>query len=326
VAYRFERGESLTKAVPRIARAQSKNAVEALVDQKNAHERVHAARTAVKKLRGLLRLVAATLGGRFDRENRRLRALGDTLGELRDAEVLIKTFDDLFEHFDNLMGPPLRRVHMRLTTRLRGVQSRMDLPARLDKAAKAFRKTRKRAKKWIPRRGGKPAGGWKALAGGLEDTYRWGREAMSAAYASGDDDDFHEWRKAVKYHGYHIRLLVDLWPEELNGRLDVLERTGELLGQDHDLTIFAATLKNEPDCFDNRRDNEVLLGLISQRQQALRALARPLGRRLFAEPPAVFRRRLHGYWRIWRKHADQRASALLQAERENRPASARKAS
>jgi CHAD domain-containing protein len=324
VAYRFERDESVARAVPRIARAQGKNALEALSKRQAAHDQVHEARTAVKKLRGLLRLVKATLGDRFDRENRRLRDLGDSLTQLRDAEVLLKTFDQLFEHFDEQLGPPLRRMHMRLATRLRGVQARMDLPERLQEAAAAFRKVRKRAKKWIPRTGGKPAGGWKALASGLQDTYRWGRRAMAAAYASGAAEDFHEWRKAVKYHGYHMRLLADLWPEELNGRLDVLEHLGELLGQDHDLTIFAETLQKEPDCFDNPRDNDVMLGLIAQRQQALRAMARPLGRRLFAEPPGRFCRRLHAYWRIWRKQADRQALALLEAERE--PASARNAS
>jgi CHAD domain-containing protein len=311
VAYRIARDESLADAVPRIARAQSKKAVEALSKHRESRDRVHEARTAVKKLRGLLRLVQFTLGKRFEREDRRLRDLGHTLAELRDAEVLIKTFDELFEHFDDQLGPPFRRVHVRLNARLRGVHARVDLSARMHDVAHAFRKTHKRAKKWIPRAGGKPVGGWNALASGLQATYRWGRKAMSRAYASGADEDFHEWRKAVKYHGYHMRLLADLWPEELNGRCDVLDRAGELLGQDHDLTIFAETLKNEPDCFDTPADNDVMLGLIRQRQEALRAMVRPLGRRLFVEPPSIFRRRLHGLWRIWRRQADQQAATLL---------------
>jgi CHAD domain-containing protein len=315
LSYHFERDESIAKAVPRIARAQSKKAIEALTKPASSRERVHEARTAVKKLRGLLRLVEAALGDRYDRENARLRDLGDTLSQLRDAEVLIQTFDELFERFEEQLGSPLRRVRIRLITRLRSVRARMDLPERLHEAKAAFRKTHKRAKKWVPKNGHKGRG-WNALVGGLGNTYRWGRRAMATAYDDGDDHAFHEWRKAVKYHGYHIRLLADLWPEELNGRREVLERTAELLGQDHDLAVFAETLQNEPRCFDNRRDKDVLLGLITQRQQALRAMARPLGRRLFAEPPAIFCRRLHSYWRIWRERADMRASALLRAELE----------
>jgi CHAD domain-containing protein len=295
VSYRLSRDVKVKKAIPRLARKQARNAAQDLRKAERPRERVHEARTAVKKLRALLRLVQPALGSVYDRENARLRRLGDKLAELRDAEVLVETFDGLFEHFEQQLGPPLRRVRTRLTTRLRGVESRLDLPARLREAERAFRKTRKRARRWRP-----SPGGWKAIAGGMGGTYRWGRTALDAAYDEGDDAAFHDWRKAVKYHGYHVRLLADVWPEELNGRRDALDRLGDLLGEDHDLAVFAETLRNERRCFDNDRDQQVLLGLIAERQQALRAMARPLGRRLFAEPPAAFTRRLHSYWRLWR--------------------------
>jgi CHAD domain-containing protein len=322
MAYQFECDESVAKAVPRIARKVSKQAMKEIAKNQSSNERVHEARTAVKKLRALLRLLQPVLGDRYDRENLRLRKLGDTLSQLRDAEVLIKTFDQLFELFDQQLGAPLRRVRVRLTTRLRGVQARMDLPERLQDAATALRKTRKRAKRWVPRQG--KGGGWPALEQGLANTYRWARRAMATAYDGGGATEFHEWRKAVKYHGYHIRLLADLWPEELDGRREVLDRVGELLGQDHDLSVFAATLRDEPRCFDDPRDQQVLRGLIAQRQEALRAMARPLGRRLFAERPSVFTRRLGAYWRAWREQADRQARALLRAEPTVAPA--RKAS
>jgi CHAD domain-containing protein len=263
-----------------------------------ARDRVHQARTSVKRLRGLLRLVGPSLGGRYPREHQRLGALGDRLSQLRDAEVMIETFDGLF----------LRRVRTGLDRRRRGVERRLDLPDRMHEAAREFRKTRKRAAGWVPR-----AGGWKALEDGLRDTYRWGRQAMATAHGSGRDADVREWRKAVKYHGYHVRLLADLWPEELNGRLDVLDKLGTLLGEDHDLAVFAETLRGEPACFDDGRDQQVLLGLIAQRQQALRAMAHPLGRRLYAEAPAAFTRRLHRCWRIWRSRRDAREIAMMQA-------------
>jgi CHAD domain-containing protein len=308
MSYRFERDDKLARALPRIARKQAKKAVQALHAHQRARDRVHDARTSVKKLRGLLRLLGPSLGDRYQRENDRLGHLGDQLSQLRDAEVMIETFDGLFHQFHDQLGPGLRRVRSRLTARLRSVERRLDLPDRLDRAARAFQKTRKRAKSWTPR-----TGGWDALADGLRDTYAWGRSAMATAYDRGKDADFHDWRKAVKYHGYHVRLLADLWPEEMNGRLEVLERLGTLLGEDHDLAVFAETLTSERDCFDNRRDQQVLLGLIAQRQQALRAMAHPLGRRLYAEAPAAFTRRLHRYWRIWRDRNDARETAVAQA-------------
>jgi CHAD domain-containing protein len=285
--------------VPRIARKQAKQAIKALEAHQRSRDRVHEARTSVKKLRGLLRLVGPSLGDRYRRENSRLGDLGDQLSQLRDAEVMIQTFDGLFHQFRDQLNAPLRRVRTRLTRRLRGVERRLDVSEHLSEAARAFRKTRKRAKKWVP-----ATGGWDAVADGLGDTYRWGRRAMATAYHRDEDTDFHEWRKAIKYHGYHVRLLADVWPEEMGGRLEVLDHLGGLLGEDHDLSVFAEALSREPRCFDNEQDREVLLGLIKQRQQALRAMARPLGRRLFAEPPAAFKRRLHQYWKVWRDRSE----------------------
>jgi CHAD domain-containing protein len=309
----LQRDETVAKAVPRIGRRDAKKAMQKLAKQTSPRQRVHEARTYVKKLRALLRLVEPTLGKAYRREDERLRELGRTLSGLRDAEVLIETFDGLFEHFEEQLGPPLRRARTRLTTRLRSVESRMDVPARLHEAEEAFRRTRKRVRRWVPD-DGKNRSGWKAIVGGLGATYRWGRRAMHAAYRARDDRVFHDWRKAVKYHGYHIRLLAGIWPEEINGRREALGRLGDLLGEHHDLTVFAETFQAEPRCFDDERDREVLLGLIEQRKAALRAMARPLGRRLYAEQPAAFCRRLHSYWKIWRSGKDAHASALVRSE------------
>lgn len=311
MSYRIKRKERVAKAIPRIARKQADRAIAALDGQKSPRERVHEARTAVKKLRALLRLVRPALGDTYDRENDRLRALGDSLSQLRDAEVLIETFDGLFDHFEEQLGPPLRRVRTRLTTRLRGIESRLQLPARLRDARRQFTRTRKRVRRWVPRRERR---GWKMMAGGLGSTYRWGRRAMAVAYRDGDDVAFHDWRKAVKYHGYHVRLLAGIWPEEMEGRLGVLERLGELLGEDHDLTVFAETLQSERGCFDDDRDQQVLLGLIDQRKAGLRAMARPLGKRLYAERPSDLCRRLRRYWRVWRGRGDRRARDLMKSE------------
>ena len=69
--------EPVGKAVRRIARKQSQSARKALADPSDARESVHDARTGVKKLRALLRLVQPALGEkRYGREDRKLRKLG----------------------------------------------------------------------------------------------------------------------------------------------------------------------------------------------------------------------------------------------------------
>jgi hypothetical protein len=47
-------------------------------------------------------------------------------------------------------------------------------------------------------------------------------------------------------------------------------------------------------------DRELLRALIDERRAVLRAEARELGEKVFAETPGEFVSRIHGYWRAWR--------------------------
>jgi CHAD domain-containing protein len=304
MAYRFKRGQSVARAVPRIAGQQIDKALEALAAE-DPHEAVHDARTTIKRLRGLLRLVHPWLGDRERKDTRRLRALADELGQLRDAEVLVQTFDRLWDHFEGELGTSVRRVRMRLVTRLRSVESELDRPARLQQSLRGFRKMRARVQRWVPRHA-RRRGGWKAIEGGLAETYAEGRRWFRRAGASNDDHAFHQWRRHVKYHGYHLQLLADLWPAELSTRGEELTRLGELLGEDHDLAVFMASLAGEPRCFDSATDRQKLFACIGARQAALRGEALPLGERLYAEKPGKFRRRMKAAWRRWWKQKPPR--------------------
>ena len=148
-------------------------------------------------------------------------------------------------------------------------------------------------------------GRWRTILAGVAASYRWGRETMAAAYEGCTEAGFHEWRMAVRYHALHVRELAALWPADLGGRLEVIERLSELQGQDRDLYL-------------RHGERPEMLDLITQRHRALRALAWPLGRRLFGEPPATFRRCLHALWQTWRTKQDApRHSARAQPARGN---------
>ncbi len=115
-------------------------------------------------------------------------------------------------------------------------------------------------------------------------SYRRARETMAAAYPGGGHAAFEGWRRAVHDHALHFGVLAGRSPGGLAGRQELLGRLEELLGQDHDLRLFAGASGSGQSGADP--------ALVEQRHRALRALARPLGRRLFAEPPAAFARRL----------------------------------
>jgi hypothetical protein len=150
--------------------------------------------------------------------------------------------------------------------------------------------------------GGVSEAAWKDVLARLGGTYRWGREAMAEAYQTGEAAAFEMWRVAVAYHGLQLRVLAELCPGQLDGRLDVIARLGELLGQDARLNRFARGSGNGATPPPQVPDAN-LIGLVHQRHPALRALARPLGRRLFAEPAGSFCRGLNACWlaaRRWR--------------------------
>jgi len=70
-------GSSATKSVirglKRVVRDEMKSAGTNLSGGRNRDEAIHGARKSIKKVRAILRLVSAELGGAHERENARLR-------------------------------------------------------------------------------------------------------------------------------------------------------------------------------------------------------------------------------------------------------------
>ncbi|HET9185606.1 MAG TPA: hypothetical protein VFN82_05630, partial [Solirubrobacterales bacterium] len=70
------------------------------------------------------------------------------------------------------------------------------------------------------------------------------------------------------------------------------------LGDHHDLAVLRADLRRRN---LGEAETAALEAAIDRRQEELASAALPLGRRLYAEPPKAFRRRLRAYWRAWRR-------------------------
>jgi CHAD domain-containing protein len=145
------------------------------------------------------------------------------------------------------------------------------------------------------------AEGFEALAGGLQKTYRRGRQAMEVAYAEPTAEHFHEWRKRVKYHWYHSQLLQRIWPALMEPWTEATHNLADLLGDAHDLAVFRKTVLDQPERYGNIRSLSAFIGLLDRRRDELRGQARPLGQRLFAEKPAALSTRWERAWDVWRK-------------------------
>jgi hypothetical protein len=78
-----------------------------------------------------------------------------------------------------------------------------------------------------------------------------------------------------------------------------LKTLSHLLSDDYDLAVMRAILLLQPETFSDTRDLKDTLGRIERRQVQLKAQAHVLGRRIFAERSAHFRKRLSHYWQAW---------------------------
>lgn len=298
MAYRLQAQESANDAVIRIAREQMTRAMAEIDDAElDRHVTVHQVRKRCKKIRGLLRMVRPALGATYERENACFRDAAGTLSFVRDAQTLIDTLDDLVSHYAAAFDPAFAAsIRTRLVNRRNAVaDSEDDLTGRLQALRQVLQDAHERSREWQL-----DEKGFKAIAAGVNKTYRRGRKAMAQAYDDPTAASLHEWRKRSKYFWYQQRLLRPLWPAVFEARCKTASKLADLLGDEHDLAVLAETLRRESDDFPAGPGMDALLGLIQQRRDALQQQARPLGERLFADKPKALMARLERYWRAWR--------------------------
>jgi CHAD domain-containing protein len=141
----------------------------------------------------------------------------------------------------------------------------------------------------------------------LKKIFSRGRKALAAAYAEPTAENFHEWRKRVKYHWYHSQLLQNVWPDLMDGYRKSLKRLSDLLGDGHDLANLRQILLAQPEAFGGNHDIQVLLGVMERRQGELQAQAETLGQRVYAEKSKRFHNRIDCYWEAWQSETQRSA-------------------
>ena|SRR5262245_21066627 len=289
--------ESVEDGIKRIVSEEIRQAIKEIDSPRlKRTEAIHEVRKHCKKIRGVLRLVRPQFEETYRFENVWFRDTAKGLAELRDAEAIIETYDNLLDKFsdqvDRRAFAPIRRA---LTLRQRKIiketgnlnQILKKIRVRLDEAAK-------RVSDWKLE-----VDGFDGIEGGFLATYRPARKTMAAAYEDSIAENFHEWRKQAKYHGYHTRLLRELWKPVMRSRDKEADELSDLLGDDHNLDVLHKTLLKSPNKYGKKRDIQVLLGLIDRRSAELRVEAKTIGARIFAEKPKAFGRRFRVYWEVW---------------------------
>jgi CHAD domain-containing protein len=301
VPFRFKVREPVPQGVVRIVREQIGRAVRELSDpQMDRHEAVHQVRKRFKKVRAVLGLVRFELGDVYVRENAFFRDTARTLSQVRDAEAMLETLARLRKRFsDRAEAGALDAVHEALVERRRHVaEGEAGLEERIAQLLKDLKAARRRVGRWPL-----AAEGFDALSQGLTKTYKRGRRALARAAGDPTPENLHEWRKRVKYHWCHARLLRSVWQPVMDGYRKGVHRLADLLGRIHDLDVLRQTLLAEPGRFGSRTKLRPVLKLLDRHRAEMVGEALPLGRRVFAEAPSAFSARIERYWEQWQAQA-----------------------
>lgn len=306
MAYHIKRGEEVEEALRRLADDQLETALEEIAsDTLPFAEKVHQVRKRCKKLRGLLRLVRKSFDGYGD-ENETFRDAARLLSEVRDAGSLIETYDALTGHFDAQID---RRAFAQIRARLtRDANEIRDLPEtaeRMEEVRQTLLAARARVPGWRL-----DDAGFDAVEGGIAKTYKRARKRMAAAWADPTDEAMHDWRKRVKYHWYHARLLRGIWPRMMQAHKDAADDLSDLLGDHHDLAVLDQRLGETPGDFGSETDVEAFRALLQRRKTVLEDRAFHLGRRLLAERKTAIVARWNGYWTHWQAGDGRRGEPI----------------
>ncbi len=277
MAYRLLGNETTGEFLKRVASEQVAKAIEDLEGaDDDLHEAVHEFRKRCKKIRGLIRLVRPDFPD-YAAENAWFRDLAGELSALRDATSMQESVAALMEHYaDDLDEDAYAGIDAWLGKRRETMTEERDAREKIDLIRAELPEALARIEGWRL-----DSGGADALEAGLAKTYKRARRAMASAADDGTSRDFHEWRKRVKYHRYHLRLLTPIWPKVTKARYKETKRLSDLLGDDHDLAVLRATLEEEAGGAADER--AALIALSRRRSAELRAQAWSLGRRLFVE-------------------------------------------
>jgi CYTH domain-containing protein/CHAD domain-containing protein len=297
MAYVLEPARPTQREVRRVAVERLDGAIERLgqvMTDSNADvdTLVHEIRKRCKASRGLARLVKPALGDEFRTFDRAVRDAANQLSSLRDAHVVVGTFDALLvAHPDDEILRTVRNRQSSLPTEVGRVGAAAD-DERIATARALLVEARHASNGWkIPR-------GFDTIEAGIVATYRQGRSALRRAQADPTDHRFHEWRKAAKYLWYQMQLVHDAAPSVLGPLVDQLDLLAEALGDDHDLAVLVELLDDRSHHDGTPSEVAHVRALARDRQHMLRRYALRSGATIYAEPDDAFARRIARYWHL----------------------------
>lgn len=293
MAFRLKQGASISNEIRRIVLKQLKTAISELqtVGDPQSDDAVHDARRRVKKIRAIIRLVRPVLDKEYRVVDRDLSTVSRLLAPVADGRGIVETLNEIERRYAASL--PKRTVAAARAGVLRnGARADHEAQTRgiLKIAAGTLRSERSRVKHWHIR-----GDGFRAIAPGLEESYRRARRMMLVTWSKPKPSHFHTWRRYVKDHWFHIRLLEGRCGYHLIAYQRRIEALDGILGEYHNVILLRDLLVTDRSL--PREESARCLRVIARYQRVLRRHAEILGARIYTERPRRFVRRVRHLWR-----------------------------
>jgi len=291
VGFRLKSGESVSNEVRRIVLRQLDLAASELVSvgDPESDEAVHDARRRVKKIRAIIRLIRPVLDKPF-RSDPDLRRVSKMLAPVADGKGVIDTLNELLHRYrKHLPRKTAAAIRSDLIAREKQIDRKAAQDGVLQEAKKTLRLERDRVKRWKL-----SEDGFRAIAPGLKESVRRARDGMVTAWLHPTAGNHHTWRRHVKNHWFHVRLLQGRCNGGLQPYQHQLEALDGVLGEYHNLVLLHEVLVSDSTL--SRREVARCLRIVERYQRALRRNAQVLGMRIYDEKPRRFVRRVKRLW------------------------------
>jgi CHAD domain-containing protein len=293
VGFRLKSGQSVSSEVRRIVLKQLDLATSELksIGDPESDEAIHDARRRVKKIRAVIRLVRPVLEKAHRAVDPDLRRVSKLLAPVADGQGVIDTLNQLSRKYHKaLPRKTVNAIRSDLIQREKRIDSRAKAEHVLEKATSTLRADRQRVKRWHL-----AADGFRAIAPGLKASVRRARKAMVLSWMHPNAEHHHTWRRHVKNHWFHVRLLQVRCGNHLLPVQRRLEALDGVLGEYHNLVLLHEVLVSDTTL--SRNEVAQCLKVVARYQRALRRNAQVLGMRIYSEKPGRFVRRVRHLWR-----------------------------
>jgi CHAD domain-containing protein len=274
-------GESTGSGLRRILLEQTEVGAWHLERATLADTHVHETRKATKRIRAVLRMLSSDIDPTdYMRLNVQARDLARELSQIRSAVVQVELLESLVGNDPHLM------------TSTRGLYEHLAATADVEREG-----LENSVMEHLSLRIRAVGSGIEAIElssdetlslDGIRRTYRCGRRSMAYAYEVSTIENFHIWRKQVKYLRHQMEILEESGAAAVSSLVADLNEIGEGLGVGNDLADLERAVDGVTPGALSSVGRKVLFDAIDRQRSELESRIGPVAMRVYAPKPAAF--------------------------------------